>query len=158
MDSKNTTVCSLHFKSGRKTYETNVPTIFPWNREWADVVQRFNNETEDWFEKQQTNDHNYAKKPPVLRLTTMSNTSTSQRKSRNSRKTQEVIYYSKFFTVIFYAFVIVKVILAKELSRFSAQQSLNYIPSKLITMNIQHQQADYIKGHLLIISGFQFFY
>lgn len=105
-DSKYTSVCSLHFKSGRKTYETNVPTLFPWSREWTDLVQTFNSETEKWFEKQQANDHSYVKKPPRLSLTPMSkNKTTSRRKSRNSRKTQEVIFLSPAFLIKHYIYL-----------------------------------------------------
>ena len=48
VDSKWTSVCSLHFKNGIKTYDVTIPSIFPWSDEWPKVLSGYNsrNDTE----------------------------------------------------------------------------------------------------------------
>jgi len=46
--SKWTSVCSLHFVGGCKTYDIQEPTIFPWSDEWKDVIQNYNASLEQW--------------------------------------------------------------------------------------------------------------
>ena len=43
LDSQWTSVCSLHFKNGIKTYDESTPTIFPWSEEWPKVISEYNN-------------------------------------------------------------------------------------------------------------------
>ena len=41
--SRYTSVCSLHFPGGSKTYDTKDPSIFPWSPQWPAIVQEYNN-------------------------------------------------------------------------------------------------------------------
>ncbi|XP_060789802.1 uncharacterized protein LOC132894244 isoform X2 [Neoarius graeffei] len=42
-ESKWTSVCSLHFSGGKKTYLNRDPAIFPWSAEWPSVIEDYNN-------------------------------------------------------------------------------------------------------------------
>ncbi|XP_064596253.1 uncharacterized protein LOC135462886 [Liolophura sinensis] len=65
-----TSVCSLHFKGGSKTYLVDKPSIFPWTPEWTDVVTMCNQQMLAWFEGQARGDHRYARRPPLLTIKT----------------------------------------------------------------------------------------
>ncbi|KAI0242934.1 hypothetical protein LSAT2_010336 [Lamellibrachia satsuma] len=66
VNSKGTSVCSLHFCGGRKTYDINHPTIFPWTSEWEAVVEKYNDEVTI-----QSHDHSYTAKANSPRLLTL---------------------------------------------------------------------------------------
>ena len=58
-------VCSLHFRGGRKTYDVNVPTIFPWSSDWESVVERYNDDV------RQSGDHSYTATTKQSKLLTL---------------------------------------------------------------------------------------
>jgi hypothetical protein len=43
-----TSVCSLYFVGGAKTYNVKDPTIFPWTKEWKDVISKYNDSLAQW--------------------------------------------------------------------------------------------------------------
>ena len=57
VNSKGTSVYSLRFCGGRKTYNINHPNIFPWTSEWEAVVEKYNDEV-----TRQSHDHSYTAK------------------------------------------------------------------------------------------------
>ena len=59
VNSKGTSVCGLHFRGGRRTYEENTPTIFPWMPEWTALVNAYNKKVTD-ESSSLMNDHQYS--------------------------------------------------------------------------------------------------
>jgi len=48
-----TSVCSLHFVGGAKTYSVRNPSIFPWTDEWEDVIRKYNDSLVTWNSKEE---------------------------------------------------------------------------------------------------------
>ena len=70
VSSKGTSVCGLHFRGGRRTYDENTPTIFPWTPEWTGLVNDYNKKVTD-ESSSLMNDHQYSSdsvKPALLTL------------------------------------------------------------------------------------------
>ena len=42
-------MCGLHFQGGRRTYDVNTPTIFPWTPEWETVANAYNMKVSDEY-------------------------------------------------------------------------------------------------------------
>lgn len=42
IDSKYTSVCSLHFPNGKKTHDKKDPSFFPWSQEWPAIINNYN--------------------------------------------------------------------------------------------------------------------
>eukprot|EP00106_Octopus_bimaculoides_P008872 XP_014776314.1 PREDICTED: uncharacterized protein LOC106873460 [Octopus bimaculoides] len=42
IDSKYTSVCSLHFPNGKKTHDKKDPSFFPWSQEWPVIINNYN--------------------------------------------------------------------------------------------------------------------
>ena len=68
VDSNGTSVCGLHFLGGRKTYDTRLPSIFPWTPEWTDVVNAYNSKLTDATCHDDHGYSNESRKPALLTL------------------------------------------------------------------------------------------
>ena len=67
VNSRGTSVCGLHFQGGRRTYDVNTPTIFPWTPEWETVVNEYNKKvSEEYATKRLCNAE--LQKPALLTL------------------------------------------------------------------------------------------
>jgi len=85
------TICHLHFRAGKKTYDEDTPKIFPWSPEWKDVVEEENEKMSRWFNNQIQFDHHYAETPVLLSVSKPlhDNKVIHMRKTKNSRKDQD---------------------------------------------------------------------
>ena len=74
VNSKGTSVCGLHFRGGRRTYDEKKPIIFPWTPEWPSLINEYNEKAIDEFSTKCLVDHVYnkncskPKKPALLTL------------------------------------------------------------------------------------------
>lgn len=68
--SKWTSICSLHFPGGFKSYNDIEPTIFPWSRGWKTVIESYNDSLERWKTKElckiQPRKHTDSEKLPLV--------------------------------------------------------------------------------------------
>jgi len=65
VSAKGKSVCVLHFRGGRRTYDENTPTIFPFTPEWTGLVNAYNKKVTD-DSSSLTNDHQYSSVKPAL--------------------------------------------------------------------------------------------
>ena len=69
VNSRGTSVCGLHFVGGRRTYDTRLPSIFPWTSEWSEVVHAYN--VKATLAAKRLSDHVYCAKPLKACLLTL---------------------------------------------------------------------------------------
>lgn len=70
--SRYTSVCSLHFPGGSKTYDTKDPSIFPWSPQWPAIIQEYNNRQQLYQNNNGLLDTNSKKnRPMTLRIPPM---------------------------------------------------------------------------------------
>ncbi|KAG0714973.1 hypothetical protein GWK47_012999 [Chionoecetes opilio] len=84
--SKWTSVCSLHFAGGLKTYMINDPTIFPWSAEWPGVIETYNRKLESENTAEVATSSSNTKRINPLPLITPKHSKADRVTSKPSRK------------------------------------------------------------------------
>ena len=80
VNSRGTSVCGLHFVGGRRTYDTRLPSIFPWTSEWSEVVRAYNSKATAAANR--LSDHEYCAKSLKATLLTLDIPPTLSTRSR----------------------------------------------------------------------------
>ncbi len=83
-------ICCLHFEGSVKTYDVDTPTIFPWTREWSEVLREYNQRCRVWFEQQTINNHDYAKPPKGMQFTPMKHVGHQTKKRRSATSSRSI--------------------------------------------------------------------